>query len=195
MIAYMISHLAGTVTYANGSFAIIDVSGVGYKVHATAQTLAVIHIGEKLTLWTYLAVRESALDLYGFLEYEELGFFEKLLLVSGIGPKSALAIMGLAPVATLSSAILSRDPAYLTKISGIGKKTAQKIILELHDKLTNIGAFSPRIAQGDTDILLALESLGYSSPSAREAVQKLPDTIQGTNDRLKEALKLLGSTR
>jgi holliday junction DNA helicase RuvA len=129
------------------------------------------------------------LDLYGFLEMEELGFFEMLIGVSGIGPRSALAILGIASIETLRKAISTGDTAYLTKISGIGRKTAEKIVIELRDKM---GAdISTTSLQGELDALEALKSLGYSQNEARDALKKVPAEAN-INIKIKEALKILG---
>src|SRR3989338_802352 len=131
----MISFLEGNVKAARGTYLLVMVGGVGYKVAVLKETLARTKTGADISLWTYLAVREDALDLYGFLHEEELRFFELLLTVSGIGPKSALAVLDIASVETLRSAISAGNAGYLTTVSGIGKKTAEKIMLELKDKV------------------------------------------------------------
>jgi Holliday junction DNA helicase RuvA len=134
-------------------------------------------------------VREDALDLYGFLNREELEFFEMLINVSGIGPRSALAILGIASIETLRKAIGTGDTSYLTKISGIGRKTAEKIVIELRDKMgKELGGGSLQV---ELDALEALKSLGYSQNEARETLKKVsPNT--NTNTKIKEALKILG---
>jgi Holliday junction DNA helicase RuvA len=141
----MIGQLVGTIAYRAERHIILEVGGVGYKVFVSSETqLALGAITpEPVRLWTYLAVREGALDLYGFLEKSELDFFELLLSVSGIGPKSALAILSLAPPATLEKAIVAGDSSYLTKVSGIGRKSAEKIIVELRERLVHWRA--PRV--------------------------------------------------
>ena len=135
----MIAQLTGTITLIGNKYILIDVSGVGYKVAVTADTARLLgkqaKQKDKVSILTHLAVRENALDLYGFLHQSELELFLMLIEISGIGPKSALVIMGQAGVETLKKAISSEDVSYLTKVSGIGKKTAQKIVLELKDKL------------------------------------------------------------
>lgn len=192
----MISHLAGTALYVGESSLIVDIHGVGYSVHAASELLSKQHVGSPITLWIYTAMRDSSIDLYGFKDRSDLHFFEKLISVSGIGPKSALAILALAPVATLKSAIVSRNASYLTKVSGIGKKTAEKIVFELQDKIED--ALSLNSTTGikyDSDALEALQTLGYSASSAREALQKVEDTVTDTGARIKTALRLLGSSK
>ncbi|MDP3725857.1 MAG: Holliday junction branch migration protein RuvA, partial [bacterium] len=148
---------------------------------------------KEIRLWTHLAVREDALELYGFIEKKELDLFEKLISVSGIGPKSGLAILNLAPVSKLNQAISSGDTGYLTKVSGIGKKSAAKIILELKDRITEQGyVLDEKELRGEKDALLGLVSLGYGMTEARDALRKLKTKSGTTGETIKAALKLLG---
>lgn len=190
----MISHIAGKILLKGTRFTILDVSGVGYKVYVSVDTLRRLgDKGEEISLWTHLAVREDALDLYGFAQYAEVELFEMLIGISGVGPKSALGIMGVAPLDTLKTAIASGDTTYLTKVSGIGKKNAEKIILELRDKLGVIeGNNTSGTLKEESDAIDGLQSLGYSMIEAREALKEIPQEIKGTSDRIKEALKHLG---
>lgn len=188
----MIGHLEGTVTALRAGFAILSAGGVGYKVTATKGTLATLSPGGKASLWTYLAVRETALDLYGFPNESEQHFFELLLTVSGIGPKSAIGILDIADVEALRSAIARGNAAYLTNVSGIGKKTAEKIIVELKDKVGLGSEGLSNAMKGDEEALEAMRSLGYSPQEAREALRKVPHELTKSNDRLREALKILG---
>ena len=193
IIQIMIGHIEGEVKAVRAGFAIIAAGGVGYKVAATKQTLAPLILGTTASLWTHLAVRETALDLYGFPNEEELRFFDLLLTVSGIGPKSALAILDIATVETLRSAVARGNAAYLTTVSGIGKKTAEKIVLELRDKV-GLGAEGTAGAhKDDEEALEAMHALGYTPGEARDALRKVPPEITGSSDRLREALKLIGS--
>ena len=187
----MIGHLEGTTLVLRPGFAIISAGGVGYKVFATRETLAAMKTGGDVKLWTHLAVRENSLDLYGFKNEEELRLFDLLLGVSGIGPKSALAIVDIAAVETLQSAIAAGNAGYLTKVSGIGKKTAEKIILELRDKVGVGVDASGRALSGDEEALEAMRSLGYSQSEAREALRKVSSDIEKSSDRLREALKIV----
>lgn len=189
----MLGKLKGKIDgYIKGTL-ILDVGGVGYRIRVTPETLAKVNKASgEIELFIHLAVKENALDLYGFETQEELEFFEMLDAVSGIGPRSALAILGLADVRTLQSAIASGDTSYLTKVSGVGKKTAQKIIIELKDKLEAFETPSgEELRQDERDILDALEGLGYSLREARDALKRVPKEKEGMNERLKEALKLL----
>ena len=189
----MIGHLEGSVHSIHSGYAILAAGGVGYKVFITRETLAALKKESRAALWTHLAVRESILDLYGFSSEEALHLFEMLLTVSGIGPKSALAILDIASVETLRSAIAAGKAEYLTKVSGIGKKTAEKIVLELRDKVGVGDAASTASMRGDEEALEAMRALGYSQTEAREALRKVPSSFEKSSDRLREALRILGS--
>lgn len=173
-------------------YAIISAAGVGYKVAGTRSTLSTLSLGAEAMLWTHLIVREDVLDLYGFQTEEEMRFFDMLLSVSGIGPKSALAVLDIASIETLRSAISSGNAAYLTNVSGIGRKTAEKIVIELRDKVGISEANTDASLRGDEDALEAMRALGYSAAEARDALRKVPATITTGNDRLREALKIMG---
>lgn len=193
----MIGSVRGKITLKTDKFLVVDVGGVGYKLSVSPDTLSRLSAlrqssgqnDTEVSFWTHTHVREDALDLYGFLEMEELEFFEMLISVSGIGPRSALAILGIASIDTLRRAISTGDTAYLTKISGIGRKTAEKIVIELRDKMgeDKVGAS----LQDELDALEALKSLGYSQNEAREALKKVSPELT-TNAKIKEALKILG---
>jgi Holliday junction DNA helicase RuvA len=186
----MIGSIKGKIILKTEKFLIVETGGVGYKISVSADTLSKAKkIDEEVFLFIHTHIREDALDLYGFLDYQELEFFEMLIGVSGIGPKGALAILGIATIETLRRAIGTGDISYLTKISGIGKKTAEKIVIELRDKMGEVEKGSSM--QGELDALEALKTLGYSQNEAREALKKVsPDT--NTNTKIREALKILG---
>lgn len=181
----MIAELRGKVTTTEKDSIVIDISGVGYLVHTI---LTSYKEGDDIHLYTHLAVRENSMDLYGFVDKEELSFFELLIGISGIGPRSALAILNLTDVGTLKSATATGDISYLTKVSGIGKKNAQKIVLELRDKIATTGEYN---LKEESEALEALSSLGYSTKEARDALKNVPQDERG-GDWLKNALKLLG---
>lgn len=184
----MIGSITGKITLKKDKFVIIETTGVGYKIAIAPDTYIDLgKAGDSATLFIHTHVREDAFDLYGFKEYEELEFFEMLIGVSGIGPKGALGILGVASIGTLTKAIKTNDLGYLTKISGIGKKTAEKMILELRDKLGDEGVATLR---EELDAMEALKSLGYSQNEAREALKQV--SAQDTNTKVREALKILG---
>ncbi len=189
MILSMIGRLKGEIVETDPKYVILDVSGVGYKIFTNTSSL-LTKFGEETEFWTYLAVRENALDLYGFQNKEELKFFELLITVSGIGPKSALGILSVSNLNNLRQAISSGDVSILTKVSGIGRKNAEKIVVELKDKLDGEIYVTGSSASADIDALEALKSLGYSEREAREALKKVTES-KDTGDKVKKALKLL----
>ncbi len=191
----MISRLTGTVVHIDPKYVILDVNGVGYRVATTVDIVTKLGKDKgNVTLWTYLAVRENAMDLYGFTSLSELNFFELLITISGIGPKTALGILNSASVEALQTAVQTSDTSHLIKISGIGKKVAEKIVLELKDKVDKFTHTeeSKTSMRGDADALEALKALGYSPNEARDALKELPKDISRTNDKIREALKILG---
>lgn len=190
MMRAMIARLRGIVASLHPHYVVVDVGGVGYKVFATPTTLAILKIENETTLTIHTVVREDAFDLYGFPNDNELRVFELLLSVSGIGPKSALNILSLASVDTLVSAIRGGRASHLTSVSGIGKKTAEKIVLELKDKTAQLGAVLST-PDGDDGVLAALRAMGYSQSEAREALARVPDSVAGESARLKAALRSL----
>ncbi len=190
----MISHLSGVLLYKNERLAVVDVRGVGYQVWLGKTTVSGLPaLQSPISLWVHQVVREDAMELFGFMTRAELEFFQLLISISGVGPKSALGILSLAPPDILSLAIAEKNLDYLTKVSGIGKKLAEKIVLELKDKLLDlpVGKNAQELGK-DTDALLALQALGYSLPEARQAIKDLPTDCRGdTSLQIKEALKIL----
>lgn len=188
----MIGQLTGKISHSDNRSIILDVNGVGYKVFVSTDTLGQIKSNKSLlTFWTHLVVREDVLDLYGFLTKNEIDFFELLISISGVGPRGALSILSLAPPDTLKRAISSGNTSYLTQVSGIGRKIAEKIVLELRDKVGAIESEEGDLNQ-EAETVLALESLGYSNKEAREALRKIPANITDTSEQVKEVLKQLG---
>lgn len=189
----MIGSIAGTVREVGAEGVLLEVQGVGYRVAVLSTLLAETTVGETLTLRTHLHVRENELSLYGFATPAELAFFQLLLGVPGVGPKSALGILALASVGTLIRAVTSGDASLLTKASGIGRKTAERIIVELKTRLERE---HPILAgQGSVphaDVVEALVALGYSLSQAREAVRQLPPEVQSVEDGVRVALQRLG---
>jgi Holliday junction DNA helicase RuvA len=193
--ADMISRISGTLLDLDLKTAIIDVSGIGYKVFVGGETLESLagNVGQTVSLFTYLAVRENALDLYGFKNQDTLEMFELLITVSGIGPKSALGILSIASAHTIRDAIISEDTSYLTKVSGIGKKNAEKIVLELKGKFKD-GDYGIETGKDVTKEALAVEalkSLGFEEKEAREAVKSM-DKELSVEAMIKSALKDIG---
>jgi len=190
----MIGQLTGKIIYQAERYIILDVAGVGYKVFISAETLKTLTAKNDqlsaISFWTHLVVREDVLDLYGFVNKQELEFFELLIAISGIGPKSALGILSLAPPATLEKAIAAGDSSYLTKVSGIGRKSAEKIIVELRDKIGSLETDGDSL-DSEGDAVEALQSLGYTLREAREALKRVDASVADTGDKIKAALKFL----
>jgi Holliday junction DNA helicase RuvA len=175
----MLGSLTGKISGRLGQRLLIDVNGVGYWVFTGSWQPE----GEA-TCYLYHAIREDASDLFGFPDLSTLDFFEKLISISGIGPKAALAVLSLGPIDRLQQAILSQDTAYLSSAPGIGQKAAQKIILELQSKV----ALLPQgISNEYLDVLTALEGLGYRTNEAQKALQDLPKGLS-IDEQLKWAL-------
>ncbi len=186
----MISKIVGEIIKNEGGSLIVKMGGIGLKVFVCPHTKKELEGQKKASLWTYLAMRENALELYGFKEEKELELFKILTSISGIGPKSALSILSLEDADTIKKAASAGDKTYLTKVSGIGAKSAERIIIELRDK------FSAKTDEEDTgirkeemEILEALIAFGYNKAQAKRAIKKIPSDIRGTNNKIKEALK------
>ncbi|MDP2676479.1 MAG: Holliday junction branch migration protein RuvA [bacterium] len=187
----MIFSIEGTLQLKALSYIVVEANGVGYRVRVGTETLKNLPAqGEKAKIFTSLYQRENDIELYGFLNIAEMEFFEVLNNISGIGPKSALGILNVAPLDTLKRAIAGGQIEYLTKVSGIGKKTAQRVIIELKEKLGASGG-GEEFGE-DEDVMRALQALGYSLKEARDAIHALPKDIQGAEKRIKEALKIVG---
>lgn len=193
----MIRQLNGIVSGHSIDSVVINVQGVGYLVRTSIAGTS-YPVGSDISLHTYLAVRETALDLYGFQLQDELDVFELLLTLPKIGPKSAIQILAQADITLLKEAVRNQDATYLSKMSGIGKKSAEKIVMGLKDKLEDAdAAFAEQTASAHTanahtsDTIDALISLGYTPNDARKAVQQISPEITNANDAVREALKIL----
>lgn len=188
----MIAHLKGKIEYLKNNYAVVDVSGVGYKVYLSAYTFGHIAGKSEISLFIHTYVREDTLSLYGFLNMEELEMFELLISISGIGPKAATSILSIATPKTIKTAILNEDPSILTKVSGIGKKTAERVILELQNKVADISTGDKEEATVDVDAIEALIMMGYTNTEARDALKNIPLDVKDVGQRVKLALKALG---
>jgi Holliday junction DNA helicase RuvA len=205
MIGKLTGRFGGTTS--DGAV-LIEVGGVGYVARVPLFALSTLQLRamEEISLFIYTRVAEDALDLYGFPTEAELIFFKQLMSVSGIGPKTALGILNVSDVATLRRAIAAGDAAALTKVFGIGKKSAERIVVELRDKLaleqTSRGE-PMQSSGGDAEVIEALTALGYSLQEARGAVKQIsaavaeasinPSNKLGVNERISAALKALGT--
>ena len=189
----MIGYLSGTIIALTEKNIIIDVQGVGYKVFVTPSFLSSTSIGLMVSLWIYTAVREDTLDLFGFENTSMQEIFELLINVSGIGPKSALGILSVADLASLVHAIKNENISYMTQVSGIGKKTAEKIVIELKDKVEKL-SLEHTVTESDStrDVIDALLAMGYTERGIRATLQSLDIEHQTTSEIIREALKILG---
>ncbi len=195
----MIASVEGVVGAITADSLVIEVGGLGYRVFAAPAILATAVPGGRLKLHTFHLVREDQQALYGFRNAEELGFFNLLLTVTGVGPKVALAIVGSRPTADLQLAIMAQDQAVLVSIPGIGKKLAERVIFELKEKVAAAGvsvsgSVAAGMLAGEGEVAAALQALGYSLGEAREASRAaLANLAVGTTleDRVKAALRTL----
>jgi Holliday junction DNA helicase RuvA len=173
---------------------VLEVGGIGYRVYAGPSTLSALSSGARVKLHTHHLVREDVQALYGFRSTEELAFFELITTVSGVGPKVGLAIVSSRPVADLQLAILQGDDAVLTAVSGVGKRLAGRIVLELREKVEAAGSGAVSDGGGEAEVAAALEALGYASRESREAARSAVanlDADASLEDRVKEALQAL----
>jgi holliday junction DNA helicase RuvA len=190
----MIGRLSGTLAEKNPPQILLDVQGVAYEVDVPMSTYYNLpNLGERVSLYTHLVVREDAHLLFGFGSENERRAFRQLIKISGIGARTALSVLSGLSVGELAQAVTMQETARLTRIPGIGRKTAERLLLELKDKLgadvtTAVGV--NRAAPVAADVLNALASLGYSDKEAAHAVKQLPDGIAVT-DGIRQALKLL----
>jgi Holliday junction DNA helicase RuvA len=206
----MLYSISGKLTAKTDRFAVVEVAGLGLKIFTNERTLGALpaaganvrpseergstgRTSANVKFFTHLHVREDSLDLFGFLSAEELNFFELLISVSGVGPKSALSVMDVAELKNLSAAIKEGRPDLLTRASGIGRKTAERIILDLKSKVQS--AKSEAIVskmESDVDLVEILVGLGYGRDQAKVALGKVDEKIVNLEGRLKAALKILG---
>ncbi len=194
----MIYNLKGTVELKKESFIIIDVNGIGYKVFMPETSLQNIELNKNIKVYTYMRVSEDEINLYGFFTNEELAMFELLISVGGIGSKSALKILSNITPSKFALAVVSNDVGSLKKLPGIGAKTAQRIILELKDKMKTEQAIDETVSQPNfaiegnaKDALEALQVLGYQRKDVEEVLQKVDTKDLSVEDIIKLGLKNL----
>jgi Holliday junction DNA helicase RuvA len=188
----MIGRLTGVLAEKSPPQLLVDVNGVGYEVDVPMSTFYNLPaLGERVTLLTHFVVREDAQVLFGFLSHDERSTFRLLVKISGVGPRTALAILSGLSVNELAQAVSLQESGRLIKVPGIGKKTAERLLLELKGKLGDALAAPASVAHGaQADILQALVALGYSDREAAAALKNLPDEI-GVSEGIKLALKAL----
>lgn len=189
----MIASLNGSIIIRDDPYIILDVNGVGYKVYASSDVLSSIgEIGSPLKIFTYTHVREDILDLYGFSKYSDLKLFESLINVSGVGPKTAIGIFSIGSSDQIKNAIMTGDVSFFTGVPRLGSKNAQKIIIELKNK---VGGGDLDLSSGSnsnrTEVAAALKTFGFTAAEINEAVRDL-DGSKSVEDQIKIALKNLG---
>ena len=200
----MFSYISGKLVEKNKDFAVVDVSGVGFKIYTSLTTLSdqTLQNGDNAIFYTYLYIKEGIMDLYGFSTKEELNLFELLISVSGVGAKGAVSILSVAPPSKISLSIVSDDTTTIKKAAGIGAKTAQRICLELKDKIKNedivsvdtdafVSAIDASSDSARQDAVSALVVLGYSMSEAQRAVGSVKETYDDAETYIKHALKNL----
>jgi Holliday junction DNA helicase RuvA len=194
----MISYIQGTIKFINQkNICLLTNSGVGYEIQIDKNQIDNLKLNQDISLHVYSHIKEDAFDLYGFLDRSEKIMFEQLTSISGIGPRSALQILSLSGSQVLYENVIKNNVVYLTQISGIGKKIAEKIVLELKDKLPKIAFEFNKIGQENNntnmsenlDVFEALKSMGYTPREAKEAVEKITDTGLTLEQKIKSALK------
>ena len=200
----MFYYLEGNITEIGQNLAVVDISGAGYACKATAHTLSRLETGKKAKLYTFCYIKEDAFDIYGFFDLSEKRCFEHLLSVSGVGPRAALSILSSATPESLALAVISDDETALTIAPGIGKKLAQRIILELKDKVSKQAAAPlpslPRMAEGadprlaspgtkQRDAAAALAVLGYSQGEISAAMRRIDIDALTVEEIIREVLK------
>jgi Holliday junction DNA helicase RuvA len=182
----MLRRIEGTVISFSKNTVLVNVHGFGISLFTTLHGISAYTTGEGGVFYTHLVARDGGVELFGFPTKEELVFFELLLTVSGVGPRSALSVLNLSPILPLARAIRAKDVGYLTKVAGVGKKLAEKIVVELSEKVpeTDLTHHSD-----DGELLDTLVALGYAERDARSLIKKIPNTLTGKNERLRYALK------
>lgn len=190
----MIALLKGQIELLQRPFVIIDVNGVGYKVLLPESVYSKLSLGEKIRIFTYTYVREDALDLFGFLEADDLRLFESLLTVSGVGPKTALNIFSFGERKDIIEAIIKGDVTFFTSVPRLGTKNAQKIIIELKNKMGSTADLdlSGKDLQENAEVVQALKNFGFTVSEAQKAVRMVKKDNITTEERVRLALKNLG---
>ncbi|MDZ4228370.1 MAG: Holliday junction branch migration protein RuvA [Candidatus Levybacteria bacterium] len=190
----MISFIKGTIQNTSKDSVVVETSsGVGYEIFLSKTIAIKYSIGKEVSFFTYLKVSESSMDLYGFENSEQKEFFQLLLSVSGVGPKSAMNILNLGSIDEIKNAIAREDVKYLTAVQGMGQKTAERLVVELKTKIGKIGG--SKVMSGDSqimaDVIDGLASMGYGKEEAKNAVQSIDAKKKSTEEVLREALKML----
>lgn len=188
----MIGYLSGTVIIRDDPYLIIDVNGVGYKIHAASDVLSSISVGSNIKLFTYTHVREDVLELYGFSKYSDLKLFESLIEVSGVGPRTAIAIFANGSGDEITKAIIDADVSFFAGVPRLGTKNAQKIIIELKNKVGGGELDLAGVSNGSRgELATALKTFGFTTKEINDAIRNI-DRSATTEEQIKAALKYLG---
>ena len=191
----MIGSLRGPVTHVGADYVVVELGGVGYRVVVAPKLLSRLRPEREAHFFVHHLVREDQQALFGFGSSEELALFELLMTVTGVGPRLALAITSAHPVTRLQLAIVTDDLDVLTSVSGVGRRTAQRIALELKEKIHAAGIAMGPGGAADSDVVAALESLGYTANEARRAAGTVAGNDGGLDERIKSALQELARSR
>ncbi|MEK7195476.1 MAG: Holliday junction branch migration protein RuvA [Patescibacteria group bacterium] len=193
----MIYTISGKLTKKGPNLIVVEVGGLGFKVFANERTIKNLPVvGSDISLFSFLYLREQGPELYGFLSAEELGLFELLNTISGVGPKVAISILDIADLKSLAAAIKEGRPDLLTRASGVGRKTAERIVLELRNKVqSEMSEIAVKKMESDVDLAETLIGLGYRRDEAKSALAKVEDGVVNIEDRLKAALRILSGKR
>ncbi len=186
----MIARISGTICEKEDRSVVIDTNGVGYRVYVGVMLLSQIQEGDQIVLYTYHHITDAGQDLYGFQDTREQAYFKLLLTVPTVGAKTARSILDIAPPDVLEQAVVGHDVGLLTKVSGVGKRTAERIVVELHEKIqkTSQAKGAPK-SSVQQDAMEALISLGFSTSQARVAVGQLPAEVQTVEEAVKQVLQ------
>lgn len=183
----MIGSLRGEIIEISTSWILLEVGGVGYRVQIPLSLLSLLKQGQEQFVYIHEQLREDTHELYGFLSSQDLALFTKLLSVSGVGPKVAMTLLSMGSADTVQRAVMSGDLESLTSLPGVGKKTAQKIILELKGQLVE----AEQIPSVDRDVADALQGMGYSSVQVRDALRQISSDVTDPSERIRAALRIL----
>lgn len=185
---YMIVTLEGTVSEKTLEQVVLDVHGVGYGVFVSSEDQGALQLSAPTKLYIYEHIRETAHDLFGFIQMDTKRLFEQLLSVNGVGPKMALSVLNLGNTKNVSGAIANQDVAYIQQAAGVGKRVAERIVLDLKDKVGVMGVQGSRATSQQDDAVQGLVALGFSLQDAQNALADI-DTKLSTEERIKQALK------
>lgn len=187
----MIAYLNGKIINKANKYIILLVDNIGYEIFLPEKFLSKVKVEQELKIYVYHKQREDSQELYGFKSLEERGFFTQLVSVSGVGPKSALSVLSIADIKDLKKAIVSGNADMFKKVSGIGTKTAERIVIELKNKLGSVNVMREGGQAQLDEVFEALNALGFSDNEIRSVYTKIPKGLESVSDKIKAALKLL----